>query len=280
MPLLDSHVHLQDKRFTDLEGVLRRAEVAGVGRMITSATSPGDWNLVAGLGRKYQQILATFGIHPWYATKISGSWQTWFDDLLANYVSAGGYRAGVGEIGLDFAMRVCDRKRQEEVFREQLALASERKRPVVIHSVRANPQVIDVIKEYSGVPAFLMHGFAGTGSEVDKLIDLGGWFSFSWSGLTRSGDKRVAALEAVPRDRILLESDGPILMPTREVFGRQTPPILVQELHGEGFLVDEPGTLPKTLAKVAGVKKMSHDDFSQQLALNEKRFLASWERVE
>jgi TatD DNase family protein len=115
--LLDSHVHLLDKRFTGrLERVLERAARAGVELMFCNATQESDWQEILNLSKTTPAVLPFLGIHPWFADTVTEGWEKRLEALLA------ANRAGIGEAGLDKRCGV-SQDLQEEVFLIQLRLA-------------------------------------------------------------------------------------------------------------------------------------------------------------
>lgn len=275
--LSDVHVHLQDRRFgSDLTIVFDRANQRKVERFICSATTPGDWTTVRKIGEEYENVLVTYGIHPWYQSGISGDWEVWLASLLEDRSGKSPYYSGVGEIGLDFAMREKNTIRQEDFFRKQLALANDKKRPIILHTVHSVDQTLVLLKEYNEIPLYLFHGFVGTSPQIEQIVDKGGFFSFSYRNVRIENEEGRETIKQIPRDRILLESDGPSLIPSREVMGKDQMIIMRQDLNEDGFLLNEPALVPTLLEQIAVLKKMPVDEFRRQIQLNEKRFFNSW----
>ena len=308
--LTDVHVHLQDKRFgSDLEAIFDRARQAGVGRFLCSATGPGDWFSLQKLARRYDHVLVTYGIHPWFTSGISGDWESWlrilldegtsFDFPLSDSVerSAGvektkegqksawaglsedrDFMPGIGEIGLDFALHDKNIAEQENFFRKQLIIAQEMRSPVVLHTVRAVDRVLEILADYKDIPLFLFHGFVGTKEQIERVSDLGGFFSFSRRNIQPKNVKSLETIVSVPRDRILLESDGPVLAPRNTRPVKSAPALALQERDSQGDLLDEPAQISLTLRKIAEIRKTDSDELTQQIMINEKRFFRNWPR--
>ena len=277
----DVHVHLADPRFgknwQETREYVERAESVGVVRMICASASPADWNATAELAKRFDSVYASFGVHPWSARKISGDWVPILKNLLTNYVAKNGSKAFLGEVGLDFAVKECDRveqEMQEEAFRAQLAIADELKRPVAIHAVRANERVLAIMKEHPDVPAWLMHGWTATESEIEKALELGAFFSFSNRSTAPNAVKARATVAAVPRDKILLESDGPRPLPPNgydEAPGA-APKIYFQRRDENGPILEDSSALFDAAKEICAIRKISEKDFFAQLEINERRF--------
>jgi len=277
--LTDVHVHLQDFQFgTDLSLVLERARKNRVYRVICSATTPADWSRVQQIGAQFPDVLTSFGIHPWFVSKVSGTWQNYLAILL-DQPNMSGYYPAIGEIGLDFAMKERDNSIQESFFIEQLEIAQERKLPVIVHSVHAVERVLELLKKHAGIPVCLLHGFVGSEQQINRAVDLGCFFSFSIRSVRKSHKKERQTILQAPRDRILLESDGPTLLPPREFFGSDSPGILIQERGEDGFLLHEPAFIVQTFQEICKIKKMDDDEFYHQIQMNENHFLSFWKQA-
>ncbi len=300
----DVHVHLQDKRFGDnLDLVFDRARKNNVDRFVCSATGPADWTSVQKIGADNENVLVTYGIHPWFVNGISGDWENWLRLLLQEAFpfkirsesqeksllpvnpktdsdeKIFRYLPGVGEIGLDFAIREKNADVQEDYFRRQLALANEKKVPVVLHSVHAVDRVLEILADYRDIPLYLFHGFVGTEEQIRQTVDLGAFFSFSRRNTLPQNVKSLETIEKVPRDRILLESDGPTLVSGNTMSKHSAPPVLIQQRSSDGFLLDEPARIRETLDELAGIRNMAPEKLALQLMINEKRFFMNWPRA-
>jgi TatD DNase family protein len=122
--------------------------------------------------------------------------------------------SGVGEIGLDNSIEPPDNAEQEEVFLAQLRLARELKRPVTIHCRQAWGRLLEIIKKEDGVKfGGILHTYSGSPELVRPFEELG--LSISFSGaITRDGNKRgCKSLQTVSKERLLLETDSPDIMP-------------------------------------------------------------------
>lgn len=204
-----------------LPEALVRAQAAGVSRMVCCGTGEADWARVAHLAEEYDALLPQFGLHPWYVASRSPRWM----DRLQEYLTAPG--AGVGEIGLDHALAEYDAVAQEEVFMAQVQLACRLQRPVSIHCRRAWGRMMALLEE-SGpfASGFAIHSFSGPVELIPRLTALGGYLSFSGS-ITRPHNKKARrALLAVPRERLLFETDAPDIPPMidGEVSGQPNEP--------------------------------------------------------
>jgi len=232
---VDAHCHLHDPRIIrDIPGIVQRAEAAGVTCMVTCATMEENFEATSALARQYPAIVPCYGIHPWFLDSLSPGWQ----QVLGDRVAA--EPCGIGETGLDFMDRHADRERQLAVFAFHLSLARDLARPVNIHIRKAWDPFIRLLKKIGLLKTpGLVHSFSGSAELVKVLERYNLYISFSGS-VTRPGAKKVVkALNAVSRDRILLETDTPDIYPS----------VPDPDPHG----LNEPKNLP-AIARIAAAR--------------------------
>lgn len=208
----DSHNHLHDPRLGDAVPVIAAMRAAGVGRCVVNATCETDWPAVEALAQAHPDfILPAFGMHPWKAHTATGGWRERLEDLLDRHP-----QATLGESGLDKWGSSPPLEVQVPAFMGQLALSRETGRPLTIHCLKAWGVLLESLAAQPP-PRFLMHSFGGSIEVARQLLPLGAWFSFSGHFLH---PRKAAVLEVfrqLPRDRILLETDAPNMLPPEEM---------------------------------------------------------------
>ncbi len=204
VPLYDAHCHLQDSRLSlRLPRLMEELSKTGVQKIVVNGTSEGDWDAVLQLG-KNSFVLPSLGLHPWYVAGCSTNWLQKLSTALESSLCA------VGEIGLDRWMANADSKRQEEVFREQLALAARLDRPVSIHCLKAWGRLFEILSsEKLPSRGFLLHSYGGPAEMVDDFARLGAYFSFSGYFAQPRKVKQRETFQRMPADRLLMETDAP-----------------------------------------------------------------------
>jgi TatD DNase family protein len=209
MIFFDAHCHLHDEQYKDcLPLVIARARAAGVERMVCCGCDESNWETVRKLAGEHEGVLPSFGLYPLDVPKRSPGWLEKLKSFLISIPS------GVGEIGLDNSMEGVNDREQEEVFVAQLRLAHEMGRPVTIHCRKAFGRLLEILKLEGGVRhGGIMHTWSGSPELVRPFEDLG--LSISFSGaITREGNKRGhKSIKVVTRERLLIETDSPGLMP-------------------------------------------------------------------
>jgi TatD DNase family protein len=255
-PLVDAHMHLQEEvYFGHAEGIVARAREAGVGCLVCDGTHPYDWPEVAALAAAHAGIVPCFGLHPWFVAEAPDGWLAELRRWLLAMPS------GVGEIGLDRLSEV-PAAAQEEAFRAQLALARELGRPASVHCVRGFGRLLELLRG-DGLPeaGFLMHGYGGPAEMVAPLARLGARFSFGGSALWPGRKRAVAALLAVPAERLLVETDAPA-MPPPPAFR----PHVVRGADGRDW--HEPANLPAIVAGLAALRGIDAAELAELSAAN------------
>lgn len=145
------------------------------------------------------------GIHPWDAERYAICELSLGDEVTTAEL--------IGEIGLDYACKV-DRELQEQVFRQQLLLAEELQKPVVLHCVRAFEPVMNILSEHK-LRAVIFHGFIGSAEQAKRALERGYFLSFGVNVL--HSPKSIKALNICPLERIFVESDESLL-PIAEIY--------------------------------------------------------------
>lgn len=138
------------------------------------------------------------GIHPWDCANLSTSSESLLEELEEIDCVA------VGEIGID---KVCNVEiaLQKEIFARQLSVASRRNLPIIIHSVRAHNEVVNLLKEANFTQNTIFHGYIGPPSLAEMLWEHGYYTSFGFNALR--SPKTMLSLLHCPPEKLLLESD-------------------------------------------------------------------------
>ncbi len=219
MKLIDAHCHLQDPRVvTNHDQIIKNANAAGVECMVCCATSEKDWDDVQKLSLKYNSVIPNYGIHPWFVDNLSSNWEKSLVDILKSEAARleNNFTPGIGEAGLDFAIKKYDRALQEKIFTTQLILAKEMGLPISIHIRKAWDLFIHIMKKIGKLDGGgLIHSYSGSADMIPIFEKYGFYISFSGS-ITRPGTKKVIkALEIVSENRMLIETDSPDILPNK-----------------------------------------------------------------
>ncbi len=211
--IVDTHVHLSWSTYRGQVGdVVRRAKATGVDAMIDLGTDLQTSRQAAQHAETYSNVWFGAGIHPNDAHSGSEITLAGVAELLDHPRCV-----VLGEIGLDFYREHADPQVQEEWFRRQLQLATEKNKPVVIHDRKASAKLLEVLDDevYDGLtgPGGVFHCFAGDRNMAQEVVERGFYVSFA-GNLTYPGSDRPEVAAAVPLERLLLETDSPFMAPT------------------------------------------------------------------
>jgi TatD DNase family protein len=215
--MIDTHCHLTYEGLHErIDEVVAAAEGAGVDRMISVGTSPGDARMAVTLAGQYEGIFATVGLHPLHAQECADR-----AALQAAIRALVGYPkvVALGEMGLDRHYGDPPFEQQQQVFSWQLELAAElsaagRNWPMIIHNRKATDDVLAMIAS-SGLPAwrFVFHCFTGSAEEVEAILAAGAMVSFTGIVTFKNSADLAAASDRVPLNRLMIETDSPYLTP-------------------------------------------------------------------
>lgn len=256
--LIDTHAHLDYEDFAaDFEAVLERSRAAGVERIITIGTSVESSRRAVELAERHPMIYAVVGVHPTTAEEAPADAATALRDMVAHpRVCA------IGETGLDYhrppegeAATADYKRRQAEIFRQQLDLAAENGLNVVIHQRDAWEDTLNLLRPYTGKLKGVFHCFGGTPAQAEEVLALGHLVSFTGIATFKNGAVVRETAAAVPADRFMVETDCPYLAPV--------------PYRGKRC---EPAHTRETAAVVAMTRGVSLEDLARQTTDTAERF--------
>jgi TatD DNase family protein len=211
-PLIDIGINLaHDSYDADRGAVIARAAEAGVVQMIVTGACAASSRSALSLSRQHPGTLfATAGIHPHHATDLT-------PDVLAGLGELTGAPevVAVGECGLDYYRNFSPHEAQRAAFQRQLELAARCGKPVFLHQRDAHRDFIAILREHwSALAGGVAHCFTGGAEELDCYLELGLAIGITgWICDERRGRHLLELVRRIPADRLLLETDGPYLLP-------------------------------------------------------------------
>ena len=211
-PLIDIGINLaHDSYDADRSAVMARAAAANVVQMIVTGSSAASSRQSVSLARQHGGTLfATVGVHPHQATELSAAVLEELGELLlAQEVVA------VGECGLDYYRNYSPHEAQREAFRRQLELAAHTRKPVFLHQRDAHEDFIAILREHwPALAGGVAHCFTGGAAQLECYLELGLAIGITgWICDERRGAHLIELVRRIPADRLLLETDGPYLLP-------------------------------------------------------------------
>jgi len=244
--LVDCHAHMSDPSFArDLAEVIERAEIRGVRAILAVAETLDDAERILGLAERFPIIKPCAGLYPTVLEEQAARSMVAFIRAHREHLVA------IGEVGLDFwaVKNSVDREVQTRLFAEQIAVARELELPLNVHSRSAGRHTITMLRE-CGAERVVLHAFDGKASAALEGIEAGYFFSIPPS-VVRSPQKQ-RLVRHLPLDRLLLESDAPVLGPSKEER-------------------NEPANIVVVAQAIADIKEMVVDDVAAATTENAHR---------
>lgn len=208
--IFETHAHYDDEAFAeDREALLAGLPEKGIGRVVNIGASLASCETTIKLMEKYPFIYGALGIHPSETAELN-------EDNFARLKTWCMHEkcVAVGEIGLDYHWPEPEREIQKKWFIRQLKLARELKLPVVIHSRDAAKDTVDIMKEqHAEELGGIIHCFAYTKETAEIFLDMGFYFGIGGVVTFKNAKKLKEAVEFIPLDRIVVETDSPYLAP-------------------------------------------------------------------
>lgn len=255
---IDLHCHLDHYMYEkDLAQVIKNAKVAGLKKIVVSGISPASNRFALLLAKQYMTtVKASIGLYPIDALEKELQQMPHHKGLMAfsvdselEFIRKSKDRiCALGEIGLDYK----DGERKEEqkhLFRKLLELAHKIKKPVIIHSRKAESDVLDILGEYK--VKTVLHCFSGDKKQVKKAADAGYYFTIP-THVVRSQQFQDIA-KNIPMSQLFCETDSPYLSPFPQ---RRNEPAFVVESY----------------RKIAELKGMQVEEVAKGIYMN-------WQRV-
>ncbi len=254
--IFESHAHFDDEAFDeDRDELLSDITSHGIETIVNVAASLSSVESTLKLSHLYPHLYAALGVHPSETLELNDENL----DLLRQRMKDERCVA-VGEIGLDYHFLDeypdPDKKTQKIWFEKQLQLARELDKPVIIHSRDAAADTLEIMKksEYSSLK-FDMHCYSYSKEMVKKLNKLDCYYGIGGVITFKNAKKLIEALQEMPLNRIMLETDCPYLAPTPH--------------RGER---NSSYYLPLVAQRIAELKGLSYDDVVSITCENAKRF--------
>ena len=224
--LIDHHCHLDFPAFAaDLDAIVDRARVAGVGMLVSISTRIRRFDELRAIAERYPQVFCSIGTHPHYAHE---ELDVAVDEIvrLAQYAKV----VAIGEAGLDYFYDNSPREAQLKGFRNHIAAAQATGLPLVIHARDADADVAATLEAEMAKRPFtaVLHCFTGGPELAHRALEIGVYVSFSGILTFKKSDVLREIARSVPLDRLLVETDAPYLAPGKFRGKRNEPAYVVE----------------------------------------------------
>ena len=241
--LFDTHAHMNDPAFdADRDEILENLPNHGVSLMLNTGCSLASSRDCVAMAEKHPHIYASVGSHPDSADEVN-------DEVLEEYRTLCKLHPkvrAIGEIGLDYYYEDIPRDVQKKAFIAQMELAKELDMPVIVHERDAHQDGMDIVRQFPGVTG-VFHCYSGSAEMARQLVKLGWYIGFTGVLTFKNARKAVESAQAIPLDRIVIETDCPFMSP--EPFrGRRNDPSRV--VHVANKLAELRGISPEEAARI------------------------------
>ena len=208
--LFDTHAHMDDRAFDeDREELLNSLPGQGIALLMNPGCSLESSRNASKLAEQYGYIYAAVGSHPDVADEVN-------EEVLEEYrklCKLNPKVKAIGEIGLDYHYEDIPREIQLKAFRMQMALAKELNLPVIVHEREAHEDGMKVADEFPEVTG-VFHCYSGSAEMAKELIKRGWYIGFTGVLTFKNARKAIDVAQAIPLERIVLETDCPYMAPT------------------------------------------------------------------
>lgn len=203
---IDTHCHISDEYYEDIDKVINESLEKGVKYLIISGCDKEGINEAIKTIERYENVYATIGYHPHEVESVTD------DDLenLKKLIKSNKKIIGVGETGLDYYYTSDNKEEQKELFIKQIRIAKELNLPIVVHSRDSFQDTYDILKkeEHYGV----IHCFTGS-IETGKLYNSIGYYLGIGGVITFKNTNLRDTIKELDINRLLIETDAPYLAP-------------------------------------------------------------------
>ncbi len=212
--IIDTHIHLDDERYDeDLDEVLERAREGGVKRFIIPGADLSTLEKAISIAEHYEDVYFAIGVHPY---DIDGFDIRYFEKYVGHEKCV-----AIGECGMDYFRlegsdeeKAQEKEAQAKVFIAQIEFAKKHKKPLIVHIRNASHDAKMLLLEYNaGEVGGVLHCF----NADDELLSLANEnFYFGIGGVLtfKNAKKLVNILPKIPKEKLIIETDGPYLTPT------------------------------------------------------------------
>ena len=207
--VFDTHAHMNDRAFdADRDAVMASLPAQGVGLLMNAGCSLESTKECIALAEKYDFAYASAGSHPDSADEVCDAVLEEYRKLCKLHPKI----KAIGEIGLDYHYEDIPRELQKKAFVAQMELAKELDLPVIVHEREAHQDGLEIVKQFPTVKG-VFHCYSGSAEMAKQLVDLGWYIGFTGVLTFKNAKKAIEAAQAIPLERIVVETDCPYMSP-------------------------------------------------------------------
>ncbi len=202
--IVDTHCHIHETSFPlDRTEVVNRAIEAGVTEFICVGTSIQSSREAIEFAKSFVGAYAVVGVHP-HDTKDGYDIEPFMNESAV---------IAVGEIGLDYYYTHSSKEVQIVALRAQLDVAVAHNVPVVFHVRDAFDDFWPIFDSYGDKIKGVLHSFTDSIENLQKALERGLFIGVNGISTFTKDESQRAMFDAIPLERLLLETDAPFLTP-------------------------------------------------------------------
>ncbi|ACL74556.1 TatD family hydrolase [Ruminiclostridium cellulolyticum] len=249
--IFDTHAHYDDEKFDeDRDGLLQELYSNGIGYIVNASADINSLDASIELSGKYDFVYAALGIHPHYADQINDEVIERIKKLCKNSKVV-----AIGEIGLDYYYDNSPRDIQKHWFERQIELAKELELPIIIHDRDAHEDTLNIIKKTNAQQVGgIFHCFTGSREMALDVLKHNLYIAVGGAVTFKNSRRIKEVVEAVPLDRLVIETDCPYL----------TPEPYRGKRNNSGYLIH-------IIEKIAEIKGVSSEEIEEATLINAKK---------
>ncbi len=249
--IFDTHAHYDDDKFDeDRDSLLKELHSNGIEYILNASADINSLDASIELSGKYDFVYAALGIHPHYAEEIT-------EDIIEKIkiLARNSKVVAIGEIGLDYYYDNSPRDIQRYWFERQIELAKELQLPIIIHDRDAHEDTVNIIKKTDAKQVGgIFHCFSGSREMALDMLKHNLYIAVGGAVTFKNSRKIKEVVEAVPLDKLVVETDCPYL----------TPEPYRGKRNNSGYLVH-------ILEKIAEIKGVSMNEVAEATLINAKK---------
>jgi len=210
--IIDTHCHLDDERYKDdLDQVLENAKGKGVEKFIIPGADAETLERAVAIAEQYDDVYFAVGVHPYDIENYDRSYL----EKFVNHPKC----VAIGECGLDYyrlpeteAEIEVEKKRQKEVFIDQVLWAKALKKPLIVHIRESSADCLEILEKYAGEKGGVLHCYNADESLL-KLADKNFYYGIGGVLTFKNARKLINVYPKIPKEKLLIETDAPYLTP-------------------------------------------------------------------
>ena len=247
--IFDTHAHLDDPAFDgDREELLAALHANGVALILDPGCDAASSRRAQTIAAEHDFVYFAAGLHPEELKSLT-------EDTLSEVriLASDAKCRAIGEIGLDYYWDASQKELQKEIFDQQLKLAEELGKPVIVHDREAHGDSLEIVRRHPEARG-VFHCFSGSREMAEELLRRGWYLGFDGPITYKNARRALEVLAIVPLERMLIETDSPYLSPV--------------PMRGKR---NDPGNLRYVLEKIAEVRGESAEELARITRENGKR---------